>query len=267
MANSRVIRKGFVDSDRVNGLSWFAECLFHRLLLVADDFGFYDARVPYLKSQLFGMKPDPVRDADIQRALASVEGAGLIRIYSVDGKPYLQILNYGQRLQNKKPKYPTPENCGDSPQVTVIHGESPQVTVIHGLDGVGDGDGDGDGESPAPPVDAATADEEAVQPPRGGGARPAGAVEVLAVLLADMTIPLNDAAKAEVAAAFFDSMESVGWVDARGRNIWAWEPAARAYARKWAANEARPATGGARRTAPQQYGVRVDSSRKGGFDD
>ena len=101
----------------------------------------------------------------------------------------------------------------------------------------------------------------------GGGARPSGAGEVLAVLMADVTIPLNDAAKAEVAAAFFDSMESVGWVDARGRNIWAWEPAARAYARKWAANEARPATGSARRTAPPQYGVRVDSSRKGGFDD
>ena len=43
MASSRMIRKGFADSDRVSSLdSWFTECFYHRLLLFGDDFGFFD---------------------------------------------------------------------------------------------------------------------------------------------------------------------------------------------------------------------------------
>lgn len=146
MADCRVIRKGFVDSDRVNSLSWFAECLYHRLLLVADDYGLFDARLPFLRSQLFGLKLDAVREADLQRALADVERAGLVRFYSVEGKPYLQLLNYGQRTQSK-PRFPLPPDAG----FTVGHGGSRCDTVKHGLDGDGvgvDSSNEGGGSSP-----------------------------------------------------------------------------------------------------------------------
>ena len=139
MADSRVIRKSFIDSDRVNGLGWFAECVYHRLLLVADDFGLYDARPAYLRSQLFGMKLEAVREADLQRALTEVERAGLVRFYTVDGKPYMWLRNYGQRVQSKTSRYPFPEDAdfrreyGQVPSVsTVVHGESRWNTVGHG---------------------------------------------------------------------------------------------------------------------------------------
>ncbi len=114
MAGSRMIRKGFNDSDRVSRLdSWFAECFYHRLLLVADDFGFYDARPAYLRAQLFCTKLDKVREADVSRALLECERAGLIRFYEVEGKPYLEILRYGQRCDKTKPKWPTPPDFAE----------------------------------------------------------------------------------------------------------------------------------------------------------
>ena len=109
MAGSRMIRKGFADSDRVSSLdSWFTECFYHRLLLFGDDFGFFDARPAYLRAQLFSTKLDKVREADVSRALLECERAGLIRFYEVDGKRYLEILRYGQRCDKTKPKWPTP---------------------------------------------------------------------------------------------------------------------------------------------------------------
>ena len=132
MAGSRMVRKGFVDSDRVSRLeSWFTECFFHRLLLVADDFGFYDARPAYLRAQLFCTKLDKVREADVSRALLECERAGLIRFYEVDSKPYLEILRYGQRCDKTKPKWPTP------PDFAEVSGKFREIPAIAGA-GVGD---------------------------------------------------------------------------------------------------------------------------------
>jgi hypothetical protein len=127
-----MIRKGFVDSDRVSALdSWFAECVFHRLLLVADDFGFYDARPAYLRAQLFSTKLDKVREADVSRALLECERAGLIRFYEVEGKPYLEILRYGQRHDRTKPKWPVPDDFAE------VSGKFREIPAIAGA-GVGD---------------------------------------------------------------------------------------------------------------------------------
>lgn len=132
MAGSRMVRKGFVDSDRVSRLeSWFTECFYHRLLLVADDFGFYDARPAYLRAQLFCTKLDKVREADVSRALLECERAGLIRFYEVEGKPYLEILRYGQRCDKTKPKWPTP------PDFAEVSGKFREIPAIAGA-GVGD---------------------------------------------------------------------------------------------------------------------------------
>ena len=128
-----MIRKGFVDSDRVSGLdSWFTECVYHRLLLVADDFGFYDARPAYLRAQLFSTKLDKVREADVSRALLECERAGLIRFYEVDGKRYLEILRYGQRCEKTNPKWPVPPGFCHVPRT------SRKFREVPARDGVGD---------------------------------------------------------------------------------------------------------------------------------
>ena len=132
MASSRMIRKGFADSDRVSSLdSWFTECFYHRLLLFGDDFGFFDARPAYLRAQLFSTKLDKVREADVSRALLECERAGLIRFYEVDGKRYLEILRYGQRCDKTKPKWPVPDDFAG------VSGKFREVPAIAGA-GAGD---------------------------------------------------------------------------------------------------------------------------------
>lgn len=124
-----MIREGFLDSEKVAALSWRTECFFHRLLLVADDYGLFDARPTVLRTRLFPLHLDKISNQDIQDCLHETEAAGLVRAYCVGGKDYVQIINFGQRRQSK-PKFPLPD--GESPCNTVSHGSSRESTVNNG---------------------------------------------------------------------------------------------------------------------------------------
>lgn len=127
---TRLIREGILTSDAINALGWFEEVFYRRLMSVADDYGLYDARPVILRSALFPLKIDKVREADIERGLAACEEAGLVRFYSVDGKQYLQIVKFGQQAKSK-PKWPLPpeESSNDPLQPVTNRNESlPSVT-------------------------------------------------------------------------------------------------------------------------------------------
>lgn len=109
-----MIRIGYLDSEKVAALSRSAEIFYFRLLLIADDYGLFDARPTVLRTRLFSMQLDEISNQDIQDFLHEVEEAGLVRVYCVNGKEYVEIFNYGQR-QRGKPKFPLPPNYGGSP--------------------------------------------------------------------------------------------------------------------------------------------------------
>lgn len=266
MATSRLIRRGFVDSDRVNRLDWFSECLYHRLLLVADDYGLFDARIPYLKTQLFGMKPNPVRDADLQRALASVESAGLVRTYAVDGKPYVQILDYGQKVRSK-PKYPPPPDCGQLQTIADNCGQSAadcgRLRQNVSLDVAVYGDVDGDGEKrcidrEGPNEEAGRACMDASLAPHDTqldstpSPRPSGEGEVDAFLAGQRFLKLTPAERQKCAFSFFNELEAEGWVGKSGKNILNWQAAAKQYAMKWAENLHTPFRNGRKEDRPSR---------------
>lgn len=112
----RILRQGILSSDRVNVLTWPAEVFYRRLMSVADDYGRYDARVPILRANLYPLKLDRVSDSDVAKWLGEGSKAGLIRIYQVEGKDYLEIRDFNQRLRAMKSKYPTPDNIGGHPR-------------------------------------------------------------------------------------------------------------------------------------------------------
>lgn len=112
----RILRQGILSSDRVNLLSWPAEVFYRRLMSVADDYGRYDARVPILRAYLYPLKQDRVSESDVAKWLGEGSKAGLIRIYQVDKKDYLEILDFNQRLRAMKSKYPAPDNIGGHPR-------------------------------------------------------------------------------------------------------------------------------------------------------
>lgn len=85
-----------------------------------------------------------------------------------------------------------------------------------------------------------------VEPKERRGARPSGAAEVDSYLSTLPVLKLTPEQRQRAAAAYFDEMESVGWVDKQGRNVWDWRAAARRWVASWANNEHTPFRGGQR---------------------
>jgi hypothetical protein len=98
-------------SDKVNSISAHAERFFTRLIMKADDHGLYYGDAKKLKVFLFPLLED-VRESDLLRWLDECHKAGLIALYEVDSKRYLQIIDFGQRLRQKTAKFPMPADCG-----------------------------------------------------------------------------------------------------------------------------------------------------------
>ena len=100
---NRILRP-WLDSEAVNSLSDAAEIFFVRLIMAADDCGrFYGAPV-LLKSYLYPLKNKRV--ADIPRWVAECVNAGLIADYEVDGKRYLEIVNFNQPEPHGESSFP-----------------------------------------------------------------------------------------------------------------------------------------------------------------
>jgi hypothetical protein len=111
----RVVRAGILTSDRVNELSWASEVFYRRLMSVTDDYGRYDARPSILRAELFALKLDRVSEPDIVKWLNECSKAGLVRIYTVNNKAYLEIQDFNQRLRAMKSKYPPPPDINGIP--------------------------------------------------------------------------------------------------------------------------------------------------------
>lgn len=117
---NRIVREGILTSERVDTLDWPAEVFYRRLLSKVDDHGLYDARPSILRSALFPLRVDRVREADCTRWIATCVKAGLIALYEHGGKPYLKVLNT-QWQERSQPKYPIPpEGICEQLQTTVI---------------------------------------------------------------------------------------------------------------------------------------------------
>lgn len=125
---TRIIRDGILSSERVNQLSERAELFYRRLMSVVDDHGRFPANPQLLRASCYPLKLDIVKEDSIKKHLAEAEGAGLVVLYTVAGKAYLQMQDFGQRVQSKS-KWPDPVGSLDS---TVNHGEPPEKTALVG---------------------------------------------------------------------------------------------------------------------------------------
>lgn len=104
---SRILREGILTSDRVNSLTPPAEVFYRRLMSVVDDYGRFDGRPGLLRVSCFPLRVDTVREADISRWIAECVTAGLIALYAVDGKAFLEMQDFKQQVRAKS-KYPGP---------------------------------------------------------------------------------------------------------------------------------------------------------------
>lgn len=106
----RYLKPGVRDSEAVNSLSPLAETLFYRLIVTVDDFGRFDGRPAMVKAHCFPIK-DSVGVADCAALMAELREAGLLSLYEVEGKPYLQLSKWDNAPRAKESKYPVPPDA------------------------------------------------------------------------------------------------------------------------------------------------------------
>ena len=131
---NRILKESICYSADIDRLTPFAEVVFYRLIVNCDDYGRMDARPEFLRSRLFATRPG-VTARSIQKAVESLAQASLIRLYEVEGRPYLLFPKWArhQRIRNSREKYPAPteqqagerEDCGELPQQAAKGGLNP----------------------------------------------------------------------------------------------------------------------------------------------
>lgn len=107
---NRILKESICTSDSLDKLNSFQENVFYRLIVNCDDFGRMDARPKVLASRLYPLKD--IRAEQIETALQALSSAGLVILYQVDGKPFVQMKTWErhQQIRAKKSKYPAPES-------------------------------------------------------------------------------------------------------------------------------------------------------------
>jgi hypothetical protein len=111
----RIVRAGILTSEGVNTLSSAGEVFYRRLMSVVDDHGRYDGRTAILRAVLYPLQLAKVSEPDIGKWILETEEAALVRQYTVGGKPYLEIVKFGQKIRSKS-KWPDPPTSADSCQ-------------------------------------------------------------------------------------------------------------------------------------------------------
>jgi hypothetical protein len=141
---NRLLREGICSSDAINDLTPEQEVLFYRLLVVADDYGYMDARPAILKAQCFPLR-DTATPPKIELWLSGLADKELITRYQKDGKPFLAINKWEQRVRSR-PKFAGPDDA-DCPTVDC----QPSV-ISQADDGLGKGKGKGKGAAVLRPL-------------------------------------------------------------------------------------------------------------------
>jgi len=137
----RILRPGILTSDRVSRLSWPGEVFYRRLMSVVDDYGRFDGRISILRAACYPLQLSKVSDSDIGKWRLETANAGLVRIYCVDAKEFVELADFRQRMRAAKSRYPAPlENAGH------CHADAGQCH-----DNANGGGGGGGDDSPKPP--------------------------------------------------------------------------------------------------------------------
>jgi len=88
-----------------------SERLFVRLIMKADDFGRFHADPRLVRAACYPL--EDCSTAKVQAGLQDLIKRGLLFAYEVESRPYMAIVNYGQRLKQSRPKFPQPDGESD----------------------------------------------------------------------------------------------------------------------------------------------------------
>lgn len=111
---NRILKESLTRSESINKLSYFAEVLFYRLIVVADDFGRFDGRAAVIKGTCFPLRN--IRTSQIEKGLNELASVSMIFTYTVKARSFLQIANWSkfQSTRAMKSKWPSPDEDNES---------------------------------------------------------------------------------------------------------------------------------------------------------
>lgn len=225
---NRIIREAFITSEKVDSLNVEAERFFFRLLLIVDDYGRTEADATLLLARTMPRKIVTVTTRDIEHWLQECAVDGLVNLYEVGGKRYLEVPQFNQRIQSKASKFPAPPveeetvDNGESPLVTVNHRESPWSTVDNG-------------EEQLTRARAQSKTETKTKTETIYNSTPSQE-EVLNYMRAQFFRPNSEEDLKLCSQQFFDANEAQGWIGRNGMPLVSWQAAARKWLRTWAEN-------------------------------
>ncbi len=127
---NRIIKESVCTSETVDKMSWFEEVFFYRLIVNCDDFGRFDARPAVLKARLFPLK-ERLTLKEVSNVLSRLAEIGIVKLYYVDGKPYLFLPTWKvhQSPRATKSKFPAPESgcMQDESTCKQVHADAPDI--------------------------------------------------------------------------------------------------------------------------------------------
>ena len=133
---NRFIKESICFSESLARVSPEAERFWWRLVVQADDFGCYEARMNVLIGTCLNSMMHAVTEEQVDGWLKELsEGDDpMIELYSVNGKPYLHLINWEQHQQRraKNPKYPLPPSLASTckhMQAAETNGDGAQANV------------------------------------------------------------------------------------------------------------------------------------------
>jgi DNA-binding transcriptional ArsR family regulator len=117
---NRTLKETICTSETIEALTPSEEVTFYRLLVSVDDYGRADARPQILLTKLYPLKIGKMSAKDVAKHIAKLEEVGLLYLYEVDGKSYLQVSKWDrhQRIRAKYSKFPSPEEGRLTPCVS-----------------------------------------------------------------------------------------------------------------------------------------------------
>ena len=105
----RFLKPGITTSPKWNSVGWMAQSFYIRILTLVDDFGRFDGHPQILRSYALPLGDPDGQDIPVQTIVSICEqlhAKGLVLFYRINGKEYLQVLNWKENARAASSKFP-----------------------------------------------------------------------------------------------------------------------------------------------------------------
>lgn len=134
---NRILKESIRSSPNLAALSDAGERLFSRLITSVDDFGRFDGDPEVILSACFQRKPKGWTVAKVSAGLQELAAAPaggdkpLIRLYQVEGRPYIEFVKAELHISRRaeKSRYPAPSEENIVPHAVASNCEQPQTNA------------------------------------------------------------------------------------------------------------------------------------------